>query len=119
MLDLKELERRLDEALDKETTESLKEWMRQKEREESNRNVAEGDAVGIVSGLLPPLQKEVLGKFKLPIQFAEGYLFDANDQMVGEIRAWGHLQRFPNGEQLQDELGAMICSAFNEKFGGN
>jgi len=34
MLDLKELERKLDEALNNETPESLKKWLNKKRREE-------------------------------------------------------------------------------------
>lgn len=67
------------------------------------------------------LQTEVLKLFKLPAYFDKngGYFFDQNNQMMGEVRAWGYLKYKSDAEKLQDELGEMIVSAFNEKYTGN
>ncbi len=64
------------------------------------------------------ITQEMLSKFAYPATFDEigGYIFDANNQMMGEVRAWGKLQYFPNGEQLQDALGQFIADAINEKW---
>lgn len=43
-----------------------------------------------------------------------GYIFDADNQMVAEVRAWGYLQYFEDAEKLQDTLGQMLAKAFNE-----
>jgi hypothetical protein len=64
------------------------------------------------------IEKEVLGKFKLPVRYDNHgqYIFDADNQMVADVRAWGYLERFDNAELLQDTLGEMIAKAFNEKY---
>ncbi len=54
--------------------------------------------------------------FKPPFTFGSGYIFDSNNQMVGEVRAWGYLQYKPDSEKLQDRLGELIAEALTEKF---
>jgi FtsZ-binding cell division protein ZapB len=64
----------------------------------------------------PDFEKLVLEKFKLPLRYepAGQMIFDAKDQLVCDVRAWGYLQRFENAEQLQDTLGEMmIARSFN------
>jgi hypothetical protein len=59
------------------------------------------------------IRKSTLALFKPPFWFEKtgGYIFDANSQMVGEVRAWGYLQTFPQADAVQDELGGMIAEA--------
>jgi hypothetical protein len=53
-LDLKELERKLDECLQKETPESLREWLNKKRAEEKE---ADGGQIDCKVSLRPELQK--------------------------------------------------------------
>jgi len=64
------------------------------------------------------ITKEMLSKFTFPVRFHEGsgYILDATDQMVGEVRAWGMLQYHKNPEELQDALGRFMADAINEKW---
>jgi len=63
-------------------------------------------------------RQELRKLFDAPFRFIPGggYIFDANDQMVCDVRAWGYLQRFPNAEKLQDTLGEMIAEALTKEF---
>jgi hypothetical protein len=61
---------------------------------------------------------KILSKFKLPVRFENGYIFDDNDQMMMEVRAWGFLSSFSDGEELQNKLGEMFAEAFNLVFDG-
>ncbi|GAB3324249.1 hypothetical protein GCM10027299_21330 [Larkinella ripae] len=64
------------------------------------------------------LEETVLSKFKLPLKydFHGQMIFDQDNERVADVRAWGHLQYFPDGDKLQDTLGLMIVKAFNEKY---
>lgn len=44
------------------------------------------------------------------------YIMDSHNQMICMTRAWGYLQYFENGAELQDQLHAFIAAAVNEKF---
>lgn len=65
------------------------------------------------------MEEKILQLFKLPLKYdAHGQMiFDSNNRMVADVRAWGYLQYKPNPEELQDTLGEMIAKAFNEKYG--
>ena len=67
---------------------------------------------------LTKIEKEVLSKFKLPLKYDNHgqMIFDAKNQKVADVRAWGYLQYFPDAELLQDTLGEMIVKSFNEKY---
>lgn len=60
----------------------------------------------------------VLDLFRPPFWYDKegGYIFDANNQMIGEVRAWGFLQKFENGGAMQDELGEKLVQAFNQLY---
>ncbi len=64
------------------------------------------------------LRKELKKQFIKPFKFIPeaGYIFDSNNQMVGEVRGWGHLSKFPNADKLQDELGEMLSEGLNIVF---
>jgi hypothetical protein len=61
---------------------------------------------------------KVLDVYTFPAKYDEmgGYIFDANNQMIGEVRGWGKLQYLPDAEELQDALGQFIVDAINEKW---
>ena len=62
--------------------------------------------------------ENVLSKFKLPLCYepAGQMIFDADERLVCDVRAWGYLQYFPEAETLQDTLGEMIAKAFNDAY---
>lgn len=64
------------------------------------------------------ITKEALSKFSYPAKYIEGagYIFDAKDQMMGEVRAWGMLQYHDNPEDLQDALGRFMADAMNHEW---
>ena len=68
--------------------------------------------------MISEIEKEVLSKFTPPFKFDKecGMIIDQKDVSVADIRAWGTLQYFPNAELLQDTLGEMIATAFNDKY---
>lgn len=61
-------------------------------------------------------EKEGIAQFKLPCKyFPEGQMiFDADNQLMLDVRAWGFLQYKPDGEKLQDGFGRYVAKAINE-----
>ena len=59
-------------------------------------------------------EEELKPYFKLPFRYdPEGqYIFDAENNMIADIRAWGHLK----DERLQDALGELIAKAVNDAW---
>ena len=59
---------------------------------------------------------------KLQISFPVTYLestqqiFDANNNLVADLRGWGRIQYFDNAIKLQNDIGEFIAKAMNEKF---
>lgn len=47
------------------------------------------------------------------------YIFDANNEMIMEVRGWGRLQKLGEecGERMQKAIGDAFARAFNETFG--
>lgn len=43
-------------------------------------------------------------------------VIDAEDNKVCDIRGWGRLQYFENGEGLQDKIAQYVVDAINEKL---
>lgn len=41
------------------------------------------------------------------------YVFDSHDHMVLDIRGWGYLQRFNDGEDIQDGIGLLVTNYLN------
>jgi hypothetical protein len=62
MLDLKELERKINEALDKETPESLTAWLMSKRTSDIETYIGEGDYVPCNFNFLQESQQIVLAK---------------------------------------------------------
>lgn len=68
------------------------------------------------------IQKEVLKKFKQPLRYDNEVqrIFDADNRLVVDVRAWGYLSSTIKNQQLamqiQDELGEMIAKAFNHCY---
>jgi hypothetical protein len=58
--------------------------------------------------------KQILEMIKFPLWYdKEGqYIFDANNQMVLEVRGYGHFK----DEQLQDFWGEMVVKALNDTY---
>ncbi|MFW6219851.1 MAG: hypothetical protein ACOCZ5_01425 [bacterium] len=61
-------------------------------------------------------KKELFEVLKPPFRYDDygQYIFDSNNNMVVDVRAWGKLQYYENGEELQDSLGNMITDFLNE-----
>ena len=59
-----------------------------------------------------------------PVRREEGYIWDANNNMICEIRGWGWICELASGhhrieeraEELQDEMGDFIATAINRKL---
>lgn len=64
--------------------------------------------------------KEVVLGIKGPLKY-DSYgqmIWDSNNHHLVDIRGWGFLQYFEDGELAQDAFGQMIVDAFNEKYFG-
>ena len=57
------------------------------------------------SKLSPPFTKDDVG-----------YIYDANMNVVAQMRGWGHFQYLPDAEKLQNEFAQFIVDAMNEKL---
>lgn len=63
--------------------------------------------------------------FSLPLKCVQGYIFDANDRMVAEIRGWGYLTGemglpFDEAYAIQERIGtyfANLCNKESEELG--
>ena len=66
------------------------------------------------------IQDKINQAFTFPIKYyhGSGYFLDQNNQMIAQVRGWGHLENEFGAEadQVQDYLGEMIAQAFNEKY---
>lgn len=53
--------------------------------------------------------------FKKPFKYCNygQTIFDADENMVMQIRGWGFLGKFEDGEKTQDELGEYITKVLN------
>jgi hypothetical protein len=63
-----------------------------------------------------PKVNNIFELIKPPFYYAdEGQMiFDANNQMVLDIRMWGMLQKYENAEELQDGFGKMLAEKLTE-----
>ena len=64
------------------------------------------------------MKEKVLQRFTLPLKY-DNYgqkIWDSNSQLVADIRAWGMLQHYEDGDKIQDCLGQMMVDAFNEEY---
>ena len=59
--------------------------------------------------------KKVLDILKPPFRYdPEGQqIFDSNNNLVLDVRAWGKLQNYENGEKLQDDFGKFTVDRLN------
>jgi hypothetical protein len=68
------------------------------------------------------IEDEVINKFKQPLRYdkEDQRIFDADNRLVVDVRAWGYLSStIPNQQlamQIQDTLGEMIAKAFNHCY---
>jgi hypothetical protein len=53
---------------------------------------------------------------KFPVKLEHGYIYDADGNMITQIRGWGRLQYLENGEAKQDTIGQFVTDAINEKL---
>ncbi len=42
------------------------------------------------------------------------YIFDAEDNIIANVRGWGRLQYLPDPEATQDEIGRFIAEGINK-----
>lgn len=59
--------------------------------------------------------------FKLPVHYdREGQIiFDANNDMICDIRGFGKMQYYPEPEKIQDKIGLFIVALINKEYNGN
>lgn len=59
--------------------------------------------------------KEVI---KYPVKYdnGTGYFFDANDDVIAEVRGFGRFQYMEEGTEKMDVIGYFIANAINEKL---
>lgn len=68
------------------------------------------------------IEDEVVKKFKQPLRYdkEDQRIFDADNRLVVDVRAWGYLSSTIQNQQLamqiQDALGEMIAKAFNHCY---
>lgn len=53
---------------------------------------------------------------KAPVKYDHGYIWDADGNMIAQVRGWGRLQYLPNPEDKQDSIGQFVADAINEKL---
>lgn len=55
---------------------------------------------------------------KAPVRYSAlgTYIYDADDKMIADVRGWGWIQKLPNPEDTQDNIGNFIADAINEKL---
>lgn len=62
---------------------------------------------GSAFGIVGPLRYDAMGQM----------LFDADTNLVVDVRGWGHFQHLgPTGKVMQDTFGFALAEAFNEKY---
>jgi len=65
-----------------------------------------------------------LALYRGPFRYERGYVWDANMDMVADtggyensvmrVRGWGHIQRLPDPEKLQDAVGELMAEALTD-----
>ena len=55
---------------------------------------------------------------KHPVAYSDlgTYINDAEGKMIAGVRGWGWIQKLPDPENLQDDIGKFIAEAINEKI---
>jgi len=65
-------------------------------------------------------RKKVLKYVALPVRCDDRgiYIFDANNEMIMEVRGWGRLGKLGAecGERVQKAIGDAFAEAFNETY---
>ena len=67
-------------------------------------------------------QELELGEIPLPIKYPVHYselgtyIYDADNNMIADVRGWGWIQYMDNPEAIQDNMGKFIADAINEKL---
>lgn len=51
-----------------------------------------------------------------PVKAVCNMLHDAEGNHICDMRGWGRLQYFKDGDKLQDKLGDWVAEAINEKL---
>lgn len=66
------------------------------------------------------LKKVVMGLYKPPFRYDDmgQIIFDANNNIVVDVRGWGRIKGMKNASDLQDELGRQIALGLTEHWGG-
>jgi len=69
------------------------------------------------------MRAEALNLYVSPFRYKHGFIWDANENMVGDqpgqdtalrIRGWGRIGYMQNAERLQDAVGEIIAEALTE-----
>ena len=60
----------------------------------------------VLEFLQPPFRYDSYGQM----------IFDKNNNLVLDVRAWGMLQYKENGEQLQDSFGKFVANSMNKSL---
>lgn len=57
---------------------------------------------------------------KSPVRYERRgtYIFDADGNMVANVRGWGRISYMEDPEEKQDKMGEFIAQAINEKLAG-
>lgn len=62
------------------------------------------------------MTKSIKDLIKYPVKFQHGYIYDAESNMITQIRGWGRLQYLPNPEAKQDAIGEWIANVINAQL---
>ena len=62
--------------------------------------------------------KDVYEVIKPPFNYDRNVqmIFDSDNNLVLDVRAWGQLQYHQNGEHLQDKFGEHVTNLLNKDF---
>jgi hypothetical protein len=62
------------------------------------------------------LRKRAFALYKPPFRFDEGggFIWDANNNHVADVRGWSHIAKHASPEKLQDAVKELIVEALNK-----
>ena len=62
--------------------------------------------------------KRIFEVYKPPFTYDRNgqWITDVNEKIIWEIRGWGYLQKFIDGQQVQDNAGKLIAELLNKEY---
>lgn len=72
----------------------------------------------VIRAIPEPELRRIFEVYRPPFKYDQNgqYVFDIHNHMVVDIRGWGYLQRFTDGEQIQDNVGRLVTELLNKEY---